>query len=168
MIIDIYLLYSFVRRLVTPFNKWKAYDDGTIDENGNILVPRKQLSGRSKDNFGLFDLLILNLKKLLAKLPGGSTKIATFGAALFLLKEEKNITEENIEEIINNIPSLLESHIREAKLLVEEGDAPAGIVGGGTTPITSNSVGNIARKNDKSTLLFKKTVKRKKKKDKLD
>jgi hypothetical protein len=164
MIVDIYLLYSFVRRLVTPFNKWKAYDDGTIDENGNILIPRKDLSGNAKNNFGLFDLLILNLKKLLAKLPGGSTKIATFGAALFLIKEEKNITEDNIEEIINRIPTLLESHIREAKLLVEDG-APAGIVGGGTTPITSNSVGNIARKNDKSTLLFKKTVKRKKKKD---
>ena len=164
MIVDIYLLYSFVKRLVTPFDKWKAYDDGTIDEKGNILVPRKELSGREKDNFGLFDLLILNLKKLLGKLPGGSSKIATFGAALFLIREEKNITEDNIEQIIQNIPSLLESHMREAKLLVEDG-APAGIVGGGTTPITSNSVGNIARKNDRSTLLFKKSLKRKKKKD---
>ena len=32
--------------------------------------------------------MVFNLKKVLAKVPGGSTKFATFAAALFLMKEE--------------------------------------------------------------------------------
>ena len=34
------------------------------------------------------DTLIFNLKKILAKVPGGRTRFATFAAALFLLKED--------------------------------------------------------------------------------
>jgi hypothetical protein len=151
--VDIFLLYSFIRRLVTPFNKWKAYQDGTIDDKGNVLIKRKQLTGNAKNNFGLFDVLILNLKKLLAKVPGGSAKLATFAAALFLLKEEKNINETNIDEYVSNLPSLLEDHWSEAKVLMEEE--------GGSAPIANTSKGNIARKNDKSTVIFKK-IKRKK------
>lgn len=151
--VDIFLLYSFIRRLVTPFDKWKAFKDGTIDAKGNVLVKRKNLSGNAKSNFGLFDILILNLKKLLAKVPGGSAKLATFAAALFLLKEEKNINETNIDQYISELPTLLESHWNEAKVLMEnEGSAP---------PIANSSSPNIARKNDKKTVLFKK-LKRKK------
>lgn len=156
MIVDIYLLYSFVRRLVTPFEEWKAYEDGTIDKNGKVLVSRRQLSGKEKDNFGLFDLLILNLKKLLAKVPGGSSKLATFSAALFLLKEGENVTEDNIDEILINLPIMLEDYKQEATLLMEEAGASA-------PAISSTSTANVARKNDKSTIL--RMVKRKKKKE---
>jgi hypothetical protein len=42
--------------------------------------------------------LILKLKRVLEKLPFGKTKLASYAAALFLLKEEKNIKEETLEE----------------------------------------------------------------------
>ena len=41
MVVDLFLVYQFIRRLATPFNKWKAYEDGVIDANGKILVKKK-------------------------------------------------------------------------------------------------------------------------------
>lgn len=88
MVVDLFLVYSFIRRLVTPFNKWDAYKKGIIDDKGNILRKRKSLVAASdKKAFGIFDQLILNLKKLLGKLPGGQTKLASYAAALWLIKE---------------------------------------------------------------------------------
>jgi len=33
-VLDIYLIYEFLRRLVTPFEKWDAYKAGVIDKDG--------------------------------------------------------------------------------------------------------------------------------------
>ena len=40
--------------------------------------------------------MVMNLKKLLAKAPGGSSKIASYAAALFLIKEYKVFTDESM------------------------------------------------------------------------
>lgn len=109
--IDIFLIYQFIRRLVTPFEKWDAYKLGIIDKDGKVLRRRDQLKTvEEKDAFRFFDILVLNLKKLLAKIPGGSSAIATYAAALLLLKEytepRKELTENtdllNIE-LVNQI-----------------------------------------------------------------
>ena len=82
MIVDLYLVYSFIKRLATPFKKWDAYKLGIIDDKGNILRKRKEFTTpQEKKAFGVFDLMILKLKKLLAKVPGGSTRIASYAAA---------------------------------------------------------------------------------------
>tara|TARA_B110000093_G_C12792879_1_gene335432 strand:- start:392 stop:808 length:417 start_codon:yes stop_codon:yes gene_type:complete len=54
--------------------------------------------------------MVLNMKKLLGKLPGGSSKIASYAAALFLIKEYKVFTDESLlnedmseEELIESI-----------------------------------------------------------------
>ena len=31
MVVDLFLVYQFVRRLATPFEKWEAYKEGIID-----------------------------------------------------------------------------------------------------------------------------------------
>lgn len=94
MVVDLFLVYQFIRRLVTPFEKWEAYKEGVIDEKGNILVKRKDFTRiAQRKSFGVFDQMILNLKKLLAKLPGGSTRLATYAAALWLIKEEQRMQE---------------------------------------------------------------------------
>ena len=78
MVVDLFLVFSFIKRLVTPFNKWAAFKEGIIDAKGNILVPRRDFTKASQRKaFGIFDQLILNLKKLLAKLPGGQTRLAS-------------------------------------------------------------------------------------------
>ena len=87
MVVDLFLVYSFIKRLVTPFEKWEAYKEGIIDEKGNILIKRKEFSKNAqKKAFCNFDQMILNLKKLLGKLPGGQTKLASYASALWLIR----------------------------------------------------------------------------------
>jgi len=94
MLVDLYLVYSFIKRLTTPFDKWPAYDLKIIDAEGNILKKRKDfLTVAERSAFGIYDLMILKLKKLLAKIPGGQTRIASYAAALWLIKEQNNIEE---------------------------------------------------------------------------
>jgi hypothetical protein len=105
------LVYQFIRRLATPFKEWEAYKLGIIDENGNVLKKRKDLTLASERKaFGVFDVMILNIKKLLAKIPGGSSRIASYAAALYLIKEwnhfssssmlTEDISDRTIEESI--------------------------------------------------------------------
>jgi hypothetical protein len=82
----------------TPFGEWDAYKTGVIDDEGNIIVPSEKRTLAQDDSFTKFDLLILKLKRVLEKLPFGKVKLASYAAALFLLKEEKNIKEETLEE----------------------------------------------------------------------
>jgi hypothetical protein len=92
-VIDLYLVYQFIRRLVTPFTEWEAYKLGIIDERGNVLRKRRELRLQPEIRaFGVFDVMILNLKKLLEKLPAGQTRIASYAAALWLIREHKVFT----------------------------------------------------------------------------
>jgi len=74
---------------------------GIIDEKGKILKRRRDLkTDDEKDAYTLSDTLIWNLKKLLGKIPGGKSRIASYGAALFLIKEQQDgykLTEEELE-----------------------------------------------------------------------
>ena len=86
---NIYFVYSFIKRLATPFSSTKAFELGIIDENGKVLKKRSKLKTKEeKKAYTLSDTLVFNLKKVLGKVPGGSTKFASFAAALFLMKEE--------------------------------------------------------------------------------
>ena len=86
---NIYFAYQFLTKLTTPFDKTDAYRLGIIDEKGKVLKKRSKLkSQEEKEAYTITDTMIFNLKKLLAKVPGGRTRFATFAAALFLLKED--------------------------------------------------------------------------------
>lgn len=109
MIVDLFLVYQFIRRLATPFVKWDAYKLGIIDKDGKVLIKKKDLkTPEQKKAWGIFDIMVANLKKLLAKVPGGSSTIASYAAALYLIKEwnhfsedsllTEDITEEQLEE----------------------------------------------------------------------
>lgn len=92
--IDLYMVYSFIKRLATPFSEWDAFKAGIIDEKGNILKKINQRSADEKSNFTKFDLLVLKIKRLLEKIPGGNTRIASYAAALYLIKEQNGFTKE--------------------------------------------------------------------------
>jgi hypothetical protein len=97
MVVDLFLVYQFLRRLTTPFKEWEAYKVGIIDERGNVLKKRRDLKlKRERDAFGLFDLMILNIKKLLEKIPGGQTRLASYAAALFLIREHRMFSKDNM------------------------------------------------------------------------
>lgn len=122
-LVDIYLVYRILRKLTTPFSEWEAFKQGVIDAEGNILKKSddRRLNAE-RESFTKFDLLILKLKKMLETVPYGKTRIASYAAALWLLKEEKRLNENNIEEEFQ-VMILNEGLITE--------DAPANAVGGG-------------------------------------
>lgn len=129
-IVDIFLTYQFLKKLTTPFDQWEAYKLGIIDENGKVLKKRASLGmADERAAWGYFDILVANLKKLIMKLPGGKTRIATFAAALLLLKEEKGSikSKELLEEKFNEYLAITEAKMNEEG----EGGLPANNVGGG-------------------------------------
>ena len=90
---DLYFLFSFLKRLTTPFEKTKAYQLGIVDKNGKVLIKKRDFENQEqKDAYTMMDTLIFNLKKLLGKVPGGKSRIASYAAALLLLREEKNLS----------------------------------------------------------------------------
>jgi len=134
MIVDLFLVYQFIKRLATPFKEWDAYKLGIIDEKGNQLVKRKQFRKQKEhDAFGIFDIMITKLKRLLEKVPGGKTRIASYAAALYLIKEHKAIEEQGedyviTEERLQELMTLVETTDYDIDALFEkamEEDAPA-------------------------------------------
>jgi len=121
-LVDLYLVYRILRLFTTPFAEWEAFKTGVIDDGGNIIVPPEKRTPAQEDSFTKFDLLISKLKRVLEKLPFGKSKLASYAAALFLLKEEKNIREETLEE------QFLEYYNGQSYLTE---DAPANNVGDG-------------------------------------
>lgn len=86
--VDLFVVYQFIKRLATPFNKWEAYNTGVIDERGNILVGPNERDIPQQASFKIFDVMILKLKRLLEKVPFGKTRLASYAAALYLVKED--------------------------------------------------------------------------------
>tara|TARA_B100000686_G_C16749626_1_gene951650 strand:+ start:856 stop:1731 length:876 start_codon:yes stop_codon:yes gene_type:complete len=88
---NIYFVYQFLKKLVTPFEKTKAFEMGIIDKDGKILKRRRDLETKEeKAAYTLSDTLIWNLKKILGKIPLGKSKLASYAAALWLIKEQDN------------------------------------------------------------------------------
>ena len=97
--IDLFVTYRFIKLLVTPFKDTDAYKLGIIDENGNRVIPPKPKVGvwnrtpkplrtsEEKNAYTVLHKLVFNIKKLFSKVPGLRTKLGTYAAALFLLKD---------------------------------------------------------------------------------
>lgn len=91
--LDIIYTYRFLKILTTPWVEMDAFKEGIIDEKGKQLKKLRELKTMDeKDAYTYFHRMVFNLKRLLNKLPGGESKISSYGAALFLIKEDNNIT----------------------------------------------------------------------------
>jgi hypothetical protein len=92
--VDIYYTFRFMRQLVTPWNETKAFQLGLIDADGNKLKSAE--TPEEKDAYTLFFRLVYNIKRLLNKVPFGKTKLASYAAALWLIKENTNMSSEAV------------------------------------------------------------------------
>jgi hypothetical protein len=60
--VDLFLVYKFIRQLTKSFVNWDAYKEGIIDKDGKILIKRKDLkTQKEKSAFGVLELMILNI-----------------------------------------------------------------------------------------------------------
>ena len=96
--IDLFVTYRFIKLLVTPFEKTEAFKLGIIDKNGARILPPpvdgvrqtkpdKLRTSEEKNSYTILHKLVFNIKKIFGKVPGLRTKLGTYAAALFLLKD---------------------------------------------------------------------------------
>ena len=92
--IDLFVTYRFIKLLVTPFEKTDAYRLGIIDADGKRILepgttnkPTTLRTVEEKSAYTVLHKLVFNIKKIFSKLPILKTKIGTYAAALFLLKD---------------------------------------------------------------------------------
>lgn len=101
--VDLFITYKFIRLLTTKWNKTDAYKEGVIDAKGKLLVKGKDQTSAQKKAYTVFDKLVFNLKRILEKVPFGKSQIASYAAALFLLKEETGMAEEDILTVLEDL-----------------------------------------------------------------
>ena len=91
--IDLFVTYRFIKLLVTPFEKQEAFKLGIIDKDGNRIKKPGTNKGTElntideKNAYTILHKLVYNIKKIFGKVPGLRTKLGTYAAALFLLKD---------------------------------------------------------------------------------
>ena len=90
--IDLFVVYRFLKLLVTPWDKQEAFKQGIIDKNGKLLKKSRQLkTDDEKSSFTLLHRLVFNCKRIMSKIPLVRTQLGTYATALFLLKEHYHI-----------------------------------------------------------------------------
>lgn len=93
--VDVFVAYKFIQILTTSWEKQEAFEFGIIDKNGKALRKSNTLkTSAEKNSYTIFHRLIFSIKRLLEKLPFGKTKLGSFAAGLFLLKEESSLDTE--------------------------------------------------------------------------
>ena len=95
--IDLFVTYRFIKLLTTPFEKTDAFKLGIIDKDGNRIMKDSVSRGKipavplektqEKNAYTILHKLVFNIKKIFQKVPGLRTKVGTYAAALFLLKD---------------------------------------------------------------------------------
>jgi hypothetical protein len=148
-VVDTVIVYKILRKLVTPFIQMPAYHLGIIDENGNFLKKVANFSSSEKEAVTPMDVMVINLKRILGKLPGGRSQLASFAAALYLIRAHGNVNESNIMDTLFTLEEDFNRYLEE--------DAPANSAGAagvygtraGETVVTNSAAKRYKAKNKK-------------------
>jgi len=154
-VVDNLVAFKILRMLTTNFTDTEAFKLGIIDQHGNNLRKTNQFSTEAERNaYTYLDRLVFNMKKLLAKLPGGDNKTKSMSAALWLVHEAyrgKTRTTSQLAEKFNKLMDmnvhLVEEEILVKKFMKEDGMG-VGAVGGAPTNNTSGPVSTQEPKID--------------------
>lgn len=146
---DLVYTFRFLKLLVTPWEDTNAYENGIIDENGKRTNKRLKTS-EEKSSYNTFHRLVFNIKRLIEKIPGGSNKIASYAAALFLLKEELGMSDKSIQKILNETGIELDQILDEETswFTAETGEIHQGIYKVGSEKIVNTTFEPIVKRND--------------------
>jgi len=96
---DLAFTFRFIRMLVMDWKDWDAYKEGIINDEGKRVKDVKLDTEQKKSAYTPFIRLAANTKRLLNKVPGGGSKLGSFAAALFLIKEKYNLEDHKLYEI---------------------------------------------------------------------
>ena len=101
--IELIATFKFIKLLTTSWKKTDAYKEGVIDSKGKLLVKSKSFTNIQKPTYTHWHRLVFNLKRILEKVPFGKGMIKSYAAALFLLREETNMAEEDILKVLEDL-----------------------------------------------------------------
>ena len=136
--IDLFVTYRFIKLLVTPFEKQEAFKLGIIDKDGRRITlpggnrPKPLDTVAEKNAYTVLHKLVFNIKKIFGKVPGLRTKLGTYAAALFLLKDtfrenvEPEMWEKQFMNYLKENNYKLDDTISE-EVTLEDGKLPKGI-----------------------------------------
>ena len=115
---DLVYTFRFLTLLVTPFENTEAYKAGIIDENGKrrkeFNLDRMENREKYRNVYTPFHRLVFNVKRLMGKVPGGRSRLASYAAALYLIKEKFSVSEKKL------LSGLKEVGVDPLDLMVEE------------------------------------------------
>ena len=109
---DLFYAFRFLKLLVTPWDKTEAYELGVIDDSGKVIKKSKDSkTPQEKSAYTVFHRLVFNVKRLMSKVPGGSSRLASYAAALFLIKENTDLNDAEIRDVLEQIFDDLETNV---------------------------------------------------------
>jgi len=100
---DTVYAFRFIRMLVLDWKDWDAYKAGVIDENGKRVKSVKIDNLEKSSTWTPFIRLCANIKRLVSKAPGGGSRLGSFAAALYLIKEKTGMTDKEIKQICEKV-----------------------------------------------------------------
>lgn len=112
---DTLFTLRLLKMLTTDFEDSPAYKMGFIDRNGNRIkfrqdpnnpnakVENKPRTNSEKASYTLLHRLVFNLKRVLAKVPFGRSKFASYAAAVALIREHAELTEDQTHYLVEKI-----------------------------------------------------------------
>jgi hypothetical protein len=99
---DLFYTFRFIKLLVTRWDKTDAFKLGIIDNNGKPLRKVRDLNtSEEKSAYTMFHRLVYNIKRIINKVPVvGRSTLASWAAALWLIKEETGMSEKAIVKLM--------------------------------------------------------------------
>ena len=110
--IDTVIVFRVLKLLTTPWKEQAAFKQGLIDEKGK-RTKKKPKSNEDKDAYTFLHRLVFNLRRIMEMIPFGKTRIGSYAAALFLVKEHAGITGTRLDKEVFK-------HLRETGLLEDD------------------------------------------------
>lgn len=170
--VDSVIAYRILRMLTTPFEETDAFRLGIIDNKGKELKKMSDLNSvTERDAYSVLHRMVYRIKRIIEKVPVENKKLASFAAALSLIKEnfENNIEPIDLEyQYLNKLENLkleeidyVKRYLTETKTLtfkqyVEEAPANNAAASPGIAGFTPDTLGVPKSKQPK--LLKRKKV----------
>tara|TARA_R110000765_G_scaffold359480_1_gene449817 strand:+ start:173 stop:613 length:441 start_codon:yes stop_codon:yes gene_type:complete len=112
-VIGAFTVYKFIKLMATPFRQMDAYKFGIIDSKGKFLKKSEDLTSSNEiKSVDVFNRLIINLKKLVKKIPDPAlqAQLKNVATAMILIREESEKIGGDGDFVINEIKKYLSSN----------------------------------------------------------
>lgn len=100
--IDTVITFRVLKLLTTKWEDQEAFKAGLIDEKGKRIKSVKIDTKEKKESFTYLHRLVFNLKRLIEMLPLGKNRLASYAAALFLIKEHCDLSGTQLDKEVFN------------------------------------------------------------------